>query len=199
MNFVVAAACGALILACGPLSYELNPRGGYLVAVSAQVPIIPAIFIAASLEPRLRDKESNAARNLTIWRFSHVVLLTFFAALVAGLAATQLTPPAGVLLNSYTALGPVALVRNVLALTGAALICSTILGPSFGWILPLAWAVLPFLALPSLASDPTGLVTLVMQPDDQFIPFLASGIVWLFGAGLAGKGWNFGEWIARRS
>lgn len=34
-------ATGLLIVACGPLSYTLNPDGGYRVAAASQVPSSP--------------------------------------------------------------------------------------------------------------------------------------------------------------
>ncbi|MFT4283459.1 MAG: hypothetical protein QM598_01330 [Protaetiibacter sp.] len=190
LNVLVSLASGAAMVACGPLSYELNPRGGYLIAVSAQIALLPAVVIAASLATSLREQESQAARYLPKWRFLHVALLSLVAAGTAALAATQLAPPPDALVNAYAALGPLAFARNVFALTGSALVFSAIAGPSFGWILPLGWAILPFLALPSLDADTTGILTLVMQPDDAFLPFIASLAVWGTGALLAARNWS---------
>lgn len=190
VNLAIGLITCALIVACGPLSYALNPRDGYQVAIAAQLPLLPAISIQASLATSLRSREAQSVRSLTAWRFAHVILLTLAAAILAGVAATQIQPPPGAPLDAYEPLGSLALARNTLALIGAALMCAAITGPKFGWALPLAWAILPFVALPSVRSDPSGVFTLLMQPDDSFPSFVAAIAAWTIGAFLAAKDWN---------
>lgn len=182
-NGVAAAGSAGLILVCGPVAYAVNPVGGYLVAVAAQVPLICAVTIQASLSPKRLVQERGSARELGRWRAVHVVLFTALAAIALGIAGTQIVVPLGVMANGFSDLGSVALIRNLFALTGAALICAAMAGPSFGWILPFAWTILPFVFFSSPAGDPTGILTLIMQPDRSVVPWSAALAVW--GAGFA--------------
>ena len=184
---LVAVAAAALIVVCGPVNYSLNPRGGYLVAVASQVPVIIAITIQASIATPLRASERRASRPLTPWRLAHILSLTLIASTLVGLAATQIQPPAGALLHGYAPLGASALIRNLFAFMGTALIGAAAFGPRFGWVLPLAWAILPFVALPSPKADPSGLLMLAAQPDDAFAPFVVALITWAIGVALSAK------------
>jgi hypothetical protein len=190
VNVVVILASGALMLACGPLSYALNPSRGYLVEVASQLPIIASITIQASLATPLFRQEGQSARAVGNWRLLHLLIFTVLGVIVFGVVGTQLHPPAGVLLQAYAQVGSVGLARNLFALTGAALVGASVLGPRLGWTLPFAWAILPFFALSSPSADSTGLLTLVAQPDDAFGPFIAALIVLIVGLVLATKGWG---------
>lgn len=185
---LLATVAALLVLACGPLSYSLNPRGGYLVTVASQIPLIAAIAIQASLASPLERQEHQAARAMGRLRFLHVVALTLIAAVALGFAATQLQPTTGTARSLDAHIGPVALVRNLLAFTGSALVGSSVVTPRFAWIFPLAWAILPFVALPNPQADQTGLLTLAAQHDDAFGPFATAMIFWIVGTALTTKG-----------
>ncbi|NEM92151.1 hypothetical protein [Galbitalea soli] len=184
-NVVIALATGILMLACGPLGYGVNPRGGYLVELTAQLPLLPAIAIAASSAASARVQERLAVRNLVAWRLAHVAVLSVIAAVIAGGTTLLLPAPAGLPPHSYAGLGSLALMRNVFALTGAALGGSFVFGPRLGWIVPMGWAILPFLAFTELTDDAPGLATLVLQPDDAFAPMIFALLVWGIGATVA--------------
>ena len=189
-NTVAAVVCGILIVACGPLGYALNPEGGYRVALSAQVPLLAAVTIQASMATSLHAQEAQSARRMTVWRLFHVIALTLLAATIIAIAATQLQPPSGVMLNGFSALGPGALARNLVALTGAGLICSTITGPAFAWVLPVAWAIVPFLMFSSPDDDSSGVLTLLVQPDSAFLPAIVAIAAWTLGTMAVSRDWT---------
>lgn len=182
------AVTGALVIACGPLSYTLNPTGGYRVAAASQVPLLAALTIQGALAPALPRQEHVAARPLWPWRLLHILLLTTLAAIAVAIGALFLQPPEDVLVNALNPLGPAALARDLLAFTGAALISSAIAGPRLGWILPLAWAILPAIVATSPGTDPTGLLTLATQPDNAPLPLAAALTLWILGTTLAISG-----------
>ncbi len=188
----VAAACAILILFCGPIGYSLNPDAGFRVAVAAQVPLLSALFTQASLGRAAASAESHPVRSLRRLRFAHVTVMTFTHCLVLGFAATSIIPPTDGLVNGFAELGPVAIVRNVLALTGVAFLSAAVFGVSFGWLLPLAWATLPYLMIPSLEADTSGVATLLMQPDREFTAFAVAVGCWLIGASSASLTWSLG-------
>jgi hypothetical protein len=171
-----------LIVMCSPLNVMLNPRGGYLIAVAAQVPVIPAIAIQAALASPLPRQDQLARRRLSPWRLSHVVGLTAFA---AGAIAVAAVPFAGAEVDAYAHQGAIALVRNLLAMTGAAHIGAAIVGPRFGWVLPLSWLVLPFLFLPTRLADTAGVLALIVQGDDAVVPLAVACTTWVVGVALA--------------
>lgn len=173
-----------LILMCGPLNYSLNPLGGYLIAVAAQIPVMPAIAIQAGLASPLTRQEEYARRRLSPWRLSHLLVLTAFAASAIAVAAV---PFASSDVDAYAHQGPTALVRNLLAMAGAALIGAAVFGPRFGWVLPLSWLILPFLFLPTPHTDHTGLLALVVQGDDAVAPLIVACVVWVIGVVLAAR------------
>lgn len=178
-------ATGLLVVACGPLSYTLNPDRGYRVAAASQVPLIAALTIQGALAPALHRQELQAARALGPWRLLHILGLTAIASVVVGVAALFIQPPAGVLLNGIAPLGPVALSRDLLAYTGLALTTAALIGPTLGWLLPLAWAILPAAALRPSQPDPTGLLRLTAQPDDAVFPLVVAVAVFVLGTALA--------------
>lgn len=181
----VIAIAGLTIAACGPLSYTLNPVGGYRVAAASQVPVIAALAIQGALASPVPRQEQQAARALWPARLLHIVALTAIAAAVAGVAALAIQPPDGVLLNAGSPLGPLALVRNVLAFTGASLLGAALVGPSLGWLVPLAWAILPAVALTGANADPTGLLKLATRPDSAPLPLATAAFIWVIGTVLA--------------
>lgn len=170
-----------LVVACGPLAYSVRPSGGYLTSVSGQVPLLAAIAVQASAITPVPWKERTAARSLVGSRTLRILLLTGIAATIFALAATEVQPPEGVLLNGRAPLGSVALVRNFLALLGSALLFSSAAGPAFGWIVPVFWCVLPAILFDNLNSDPLGVATLVAQPDEAFLPFCVAVCLWAGG------------------
>ena len=178
------ALTGIAIIACGPLSYTLNPAGGYRVAAAAQAPLIAALTIQGALTPALPRQEQQAARSLHAWRLLHIAGLTAIAAAVVAIAALFLTPPTDVMVNANVPLGPIALVRDLLAFTGAALTAATLIGPNLAWVIPLAWAIIPA-TLTGPDPDPTGILRLPTQPDLAPIPLLAAASIWALGTTLA--------------
>lgn len=178
-------ATGLLIVACGPLSYTLNPDGGHRVAAASQVPLIAALTIQGALAPALHRQELQAARALEPWRLLHILGLTAVASAVLAFAALFIQPPAGALLNAIAPLGPIALSRDLFAYTGLALTTAALIGPALAWLLPLAWAILPAAVLRPSQPDPTGLLRLPAQPDDAVIPLIVAIAVFVLGAALA--------------
>ena len=179
---LICLSSGLFLLGCGSLSYSLNPRGGYLVTVAAQVPIFAAIAIQASLASPLNRVERAAARPIGRWLFLHLCSLTVVASAGMSIAASFLPSTAE---HGVIPPGAVGLGRNLLAFTGVGLIGAAIFGPLIGWILPLAWAILPYVALPNPSYDPSGLLMLATQPDEAFIPFFVALVIWSVGVGLA--------------
>jgi len=179
---VISAMSAALIVLCGPLNYALNPRGGYLIAVAAQIPVLTAIAIQASLASPLPRQDALSYRSLNPYRLTHVVALTAVAAVAIAIAAVPLS---AVDPGANTHQGALALIRNLLALTGAALIGAALLGPRLGWLLPVSWLILPFLVLPGPNADPTGLLTLAIQGDDAVLPNAFACLVWTIGTTVA--------------
>lgn len=173
----ITVLSGVLIVLCGPVSYELNPQGGYLIAVAAQIPLIPAIAIQSSVNAGLGERERYAVRSTRKLRLLHLITLASASLLLLGIASRWLEAPESIMSNGYADLGPLAIGRNLIALLGAALIGASIFGQAFGWIIPLAWAILPFLVLPDPRDDDLGLLTLIMQGEEAFLPLIfAMGI-----------------------
>ncbi|WP_437583428.1 hypothetical protein ACSAGD_14210 [Paramicrobacterium sp. CJ85] len=190
---IVIFITAVLVVLCGPLNYTLNPRSGYLVGVAAQLPILPAVTIQATVTSRaLRAKEGTSARKLTNWRLAHIVCLTALAALSLGLAAIPLTASA---LTGPADQGAVAIVRNLIALTGAALLGATFLGPNLAWVFPLTWTILPFVFLPGSPSGLTAIVTLVAQPDSSYAPSVFAIVLWSVGLALQGTSKTLHDFI----
>lgn len=174
----VSLATGLLLWAAGHATYTLIPRGEFPIAVAQQVPLLPAIAIQATLHPGLHTKELVSSRSLRPWRGAHIIILTTAAAVAivlgTALAAAVSVPPEFA--------NAAALVRNLLALTGAALIASAVVGQWFAWTVPLAWLVLPYLFIPRPSEDPIGILTLTAQDGDEAIPFAVACAVWSAGA-----------------
>lgn len=179
---LICLGSGVLLLVGGSLNYSLNPRGGYLVTVAAQVPIFAAIAIQASLASPLNQVERAAARPIGRWLFLHLCSLTLVAIVALTIAASFLPSSAE---HGVIPPGAVGLGRNLLAFTGVGLIGAAIFGPLIGWTLPLAWAILPYVALPNPSYDPSGLLMLATQPDEAFMPLLVALVIWSVGIGLA--------------
>ena len=192
-NVAIALISAGLIEVCGPIGYSLNPLGGYLVAVAAQIPLVSAVSTGASLGSATTVQDRYSARNVGAWRLIHYLAMTLVAGIAVGLAASALNISSEPELSSYSGFGAVAEVRNLLAFTGAAFIGASAFGGAFGWTVPLAWATLPFLLLRGANSDTTGLLTLVIQPDTAFTPMLAAVIIFVVGAALAASAWSLPE------
>lgn len=186
---IVAAASAILVLVCGPIGYALNPDAGYRVAVAAQIPLLSALVIQASIGGRPASAESYPVRSMRALRLLHVIIMTLVSCVALGVAAVSLIPADESLVNGFADLGPIAIIRNTLALTGAALIGGALFGAGFGWLLPLAWATLPYLVTPSLEADTTGIATLIMRGDDDFWAFIVAISCWVVGAALAQRNW----------
>jgi hypothetical protein len=192
-NLVVIAACGILILVCGPLGYSLHPQSAYLVIVAAQVPLLCAITLQASMATATPQKDAAASRDLRSWRLAHIVVFTVLACVSCGIAAAQVVPPGGFSAGAIHGVGAFAIVRDVIAMTGAALACAALVGPHFGWVLPFAWTIIPYMALPSTRRDPVGIVTLMLQPDYALLPFIVAAALWVVGTALAVNSWGIGR------
>ncbi len=78
--------------------------------------------------------------------------------------------------------GAIAVVRNILALTGIATVSYRILGTQLGWVLPIVWTILPPLLIPRANQDRSEIFTLLTQPDSAFTAFVVASVVWLAGA-----------------
>lgn len=189
-NIAIALISAGLIDVCGPIAYSLNPLGGYLVAVAAQIPLVSAVATQASLASATTVQDRYSARHLGVWRLIHYVAMTSVAGIAVGLAASALNVSPESQLSSYSDFGAVAEVRNLLALTGAAFIGASAFGGAFGWTFPLAWATLPFVLARGANSDSTGLLTLVIAPDAAFIPMVAALVTFVVGAALAASAWS---------
>lgn len=176
---------GLLIVACGPLSYTLNPANGYRVAAASQVPLLAALTVQGALTSPLPRQEQQAARTVAHWRLLHILGLSTIASAVVGTSALFIQPPAGVMLNAIAPLGPTALIRDLLAYTGLALTTGAILGPALGWLLPLAWVTIPAAALRPSDPDPTGLLRLPAQPDTALVPLVIGLALFALGTALA--------------
>src|SRR3954464_10887587 len=189
-NVLLIFASGGLIILCGPVHYSLNPGSAYLVSVVAQIPLIASIAMYASTTSSTPLKDEVAARNLVHWRVYHLVAFTVLALLLFSLAATQLQPPREILLVSATQLGPVALSRNFLALSGAAMLSGSLFGSAFGWIIPLGWATLPYLAIPTSQVSDHQIMLLLMQGDGAFTSFVIAGCAWCVGVVVVSRNWS---------
>jgi hypothetical protein len=188
-NIVIALISAGLIDVCGPIAYSLNPLGGYLVAVAAQIPLVSAVATQASLTSANPIQDRYSARRLGVWRLIHYLAMTSVAGVAVGLAASALRVSPESQLSSYSDFGTVAEVRNLLALTGAAFVGVSAFGGAFGWTVPLAWTTLPFVLSRGANSDSTGLLTLVIAPDTAFIPMVAALVTFVVGAALAASAW----------
>lgn len=179
-------ASGLIILLAGPVRYSLNPDGGYLIAIVAQIPLVNAIILQASAVSSLSSKERLSARSLKRFRVANYVLVSVVGAVVLGGAASFLNAE----INSGPgAIGPFAVIRNLCALIGAAFIGASLLGPSLGWTLPTAWAVLPYLLL-TQSSGRHEILTLVTQPSSSFPAFSIAVATWAIGLLLVGAARN---------
>jgi hypothetical protein len=181
-NLVIAVGVGAGIAAAGPLHYSLNPDDGYLIAVIAQLPLVSAVVLQASAVSAMSQQEQHAARVLGRYRAFSYIGLSVTVALVLGVSASFLNAQAAA--DPSVELGGLAVIRNFLALTGASFIGASCLGASLGWVLPTAWAVLPYVLL-TQGSQRHEILTLVGQPDGSFTAAATSLIVWLTGLALA--------------
>jgi hypothetical protein len=183
MVIVISAVAAVMIVLCGPMNYSLNPVYGFLVKVAVQVPLLPAIAIQASLASPVGQQEISGSRDLGTWRLAHVVVLTAIAACFLGLAGMPLAAD----VVAHSTQGSISVIRNLLALTGAGLIGSVVLGPRLAWLFPVTWLIVPFLFIPRPTADLTGVLTLVGQDDAAFVPFVAACSVWVIGTALASR------------
>lgn len=170
----IVAAC--LVWAVGGTTYTLLPRSEFPLAIAGQIPAIAAIAVQVTSSSVLEQQETTAARSMRLWRLAHVVVLTTVA------AAGFIVASSFVHADFDTGL---ALVRNTLAFTGAALIGAALIGPWFAWTVPVAWMILPYLIVARPSEDPVGILTLISQNGDQFIAFVTAVAVWLLGTSLA--------------
>lgn len=200
-NIAASIIVGALIVLCGPVYYALNPNAGYLVSIAAQLPLIPAVIIQATSMSSMSAQERQASRSLAKYRACNYVLLTAAAAIPLGIAAYLYAPLVGEQQTGGYDLGPVTVIRNLIALIGAGFIGASVIGSSLGWIIPSAWAILPYVLL-TATSTSNSFITLVVQPDDSFTAFMVALGIW-FGGLLAASGGRRGtfsvEGIGRRA
>lgn len=172
---LIGVFSGALILACGPIRYSLNPNDGYLIAVVAQTPLLSAIMIqAASISP-LQRAEERATRSLRKYRVANYALMTVGCGIILGFAASLLKGSSGA-----DGFGALSVVRNLCALLGASYVGASMLGTSFGWAVPAAWTILPYVLL-TQSSSTHEILTLVTQPDSSYAAFVTAAIFWLVG------------------
>lgn len=181
-NAIVAVGSAVAILLAGPIQYSLNPTDGYLIAVIAQIPLVSAVLLQSSAISSRQVQEQQAARSLRRLRALNYIGLSAVGAVVLATAASFLVNPAGA--DQGSSLGAVAVARNFLAFTGAGFIGASILGPTLGWTVPTAWAILPYVLLTQVAQKHE-VLTLVTQPDNSFTAFAAGAIVWAIGFFLA--------------
>lgn len=179
-NILAAAICGLVLLLAGPVHYSLNPDGGYLIAIAAQLPLIPAVIMQSSSMTPLGIQESHASRSMGRWRAANYVLLSLAVAVVLGAAALTYSPLAGTTHTGGFFLGPFVVIRNLAAFTGAAFVGASILGPSLGWVVPAAWAILPYVFLTQTSSQHE-VLALVIQPGDSFTAFITAAGIWAVG------------------
>ncbi|WP_435740152.1 hypothetical protein [Clavibacter nebraskensis] len=179
-NVIVFIIVGALIVLCGPVYYALNPNGGYLVSIAAQLPLIPAVVIQATSLSPMAAQEGQASRPLRKYQAFNYLILTAAAAVPLGIAAYFYTPLAGEEQTGGYDLGPITVIRNLIALIGAGFIGASLIGASLGWVIPAAWAILPYVLLTATSSD-NEFITLVVQPDDSFNALAIASVVWLIG------------------
>lgn len=185
LNVVVIFGAAFLVMMCGPVAVGLVPQESSLTRVAMMVPLIPATVIAASSVSSLPIQEGNGVRNIHRWGLAYVASLT--ALLVAALcfSGVQLPPPDATTHDQ----GAVSVVRNGFALVGAALIGYRLLEHRGGWVLGLAWVILPPQVLPRPQNDPVGLFTLITQPDLSANAFVWALGVWVLGVlGVAVRG-----------
>lgn len=181
VTLLVIAATSALIAVVDHYTYTLHPRGALIITVAGQLPVIPAIAIQATLEPGLHRQELTAVRPLRRWRVLHVTVLTA-ASMIGILLATG---AAGRTLETVGTSPGTALVRNFLALLGAALVGAFIFGPVLAWTVPMAWMILPSLVIAQPEQDPVGILTLTTQDGSATGPLFFAGAIWIVGVALA--------------
>lgn len=178
---IICIATAALLMLVGQATYTLTPRGAFVLAVAGQIPVIPAVAIQATLHPGLQQQEDMAARSPRPWRFAHIAVLTGVATacIVAAVSIIETFS------DGSDAASGLALVRNLLALSGAALVGASLIGRSFAWVIPLGWIVVPYLFIPRPGDDPIGIFTLTSQEGNAVVPLIFTGFIWTLGVALA--------------
>jgi hypothetical protein len=108
------------------------------------LPVAAAIVISAGTGSPFRDVEDTTRHWLPALRLPHLVGLVLLAAgaLALGTAAWHVS---GI---------EWALVRNLILFTGLALLGARLAGPGLGWLLPIGYAFLAFLATLLAAQQP---------------------------------------------
>jgi|GEM_PF-3491388 len=180
---MVVAVSATVVLLCGPFAIALNPTGEGLVRVALLVPLLPGVAIAAALATPLAAQERVASREIRAYRAAHVVLSTVLAAAVLAGAAVLLAPADGAAVAQQ---GPLSMVRNVLALTGAGVIGYRMLGSQLGWAVPVVWVILPPLLMPRPDQDRLQIFTLVNQPDGAITASAFACAVWIVAVWVTG-------------
>lgn len=178
---LIATATGILIWLCGPIAISLHPTDSALNRVSAMLPVAPAILLTASLNTPLAAKERLSGRNLETLRLSHTLIQSTIIITLCSLGSWQLPPGDQ---------GMVSTSRNAAALIGSSLLGNAILGPRIGWLISLAWVIIPPLLIPRPYLDPSQLFTLISQPDDSFHAFIYAIVIWILGISAASKEWS---------
>lgn len=108
------------------------------------LPVAAAIIIGASTGSPFRDVEDTARHWLPALRLPHLVGLVLLAT-----AALALTTAAWHVSDIQWALG-----RNVILFVGLALLGAWLVGPGLGWLLPVGYGFLAFLATLLAAGQP---------------------------------------------
>jgi hypothetical protein len=112
-----------------------NPLNSDLMITG--LPIAAAVIIGASTGSPFRDVEDAASRWLPALRVPHLIGLVLVAS-----SALALTTAAWQVSDMQWAL-----VRNVVLFTGLGLLGARVLGTGLGWLLPVAYGFLTFMAV----------------------------------------------------
>jgi hypothetical protein len=108
------------------------------------LPVAAAVIIGASTGSPFRDVEDTARRWLPALRMPHLIGLLALAVAALALATAAWHVPH----MQWS------LVRNVILFTGLALLGARLVGPGLGWLLPLGYGFLAFLATLLAAGQP---------------------------------------------
>jgi hypothetical protein len=108
------------------------------------LPVAAAVIIGSSTGSPFRDVEDAARHWLPALRLPHLVGLVILAA-----GALALTTTAWHVADIQWALG-----RNVILFTGLAVLGARLVGPGLGWLLPVGYGFLAFLATLLAAGQP---------------------------------------------
>lgn len=175
MVTVVAAVAIAVF---GGFTYTPTPRSQFSIDVALQLPVAPAIAIAVCSRTLIPQQEQSSVRRVGRWQLLHVLGLAGLASILLGLAGLTLGAA------DYSS---AAIVRNLLGLTGAALIGVASIGPRLGWSLALAWLIVPFAFVEGPQADWNGIATMVAQPDQSFGAWNAAVVAFLAGTILTSR------------